>query len=1287
MGRNAKHASFLAQIGGDPPRDGGHTSSVTVMDRGATLIARGHELELLEMAFARARNRGPITVVVAGDTGIGKSWLLTAFAARLGPDVVVARGRCLDYEGAGPPFDPFESIVAALPASGKRTAPRSASPLAKVDRPAQIRRRLVEAASAGPVVAIVEDLHWADPSSNDLFASLAADPVAGVLLIGTYRTDGLPWNHPLRRILTDLDRMSTNVRIDLEPLSRAETAALLTSRLATAPSDREVDAIFGRAAGNPLYSEHLLAASAETKGTMPRGLRDLIAARFSRLEPSARELLDTAAAIGDVVDQDLLAAVAAVGWRDLAAALEELVESRLLVPDPLAPRYFFSHPLIREVAHAKLTPARRERLHAAAAAQFEKREAAAGEREPWLPGGSVATIAHHLEAASLSRAALIARVDAGLAADAVQAPATAHSHYSRALWLWDRVAKPESAVGADRARVLELAAEAAFGAALVGEALPLIRAAVDDVTANGHDNVRLGLLHVRLGRMAWTAGQFEYSIAAYQRAEELVTSDAPAAARAVVLSGLMSNRMVRGYYEDLEAGSREAIERAGEAGDRKTEGHARNTLGVGLAFTGHPQEALASLEAARWIAEDLRDAEEMCRAYTNMGMVLMAIGRPAAAAAVARSGLETYRKLGITPCHGGMLAGNAAEALVRLGRWDEAVELGAEYLERPVDAGSADLRLTLARVAIGRGELDRAGRLIDQVRAFDQRDPRSLAAVAMLTAELQLAAGRPAYAWRQVEDGRQEARSAADVLLLAELCELGVRVERARLAIGLRAAARAASRSTLETLIAEIDGIFASAAHHHRRGELAALVAGARAEASAALGRSDPGPWAAAVAAWDACGHPYDAALARLGLAEAILAGRGSRATARTALDAAAKVATRLGAAPLRSAIDDLVSRSGISIRRPARVREKPVAAEPVAAEPVTPEPVAPEPVAPEPVAPEPVAPEPVAPEPIAAVPRARAATRRVKPVASEPVPTPPVEPAARRSATPRPVAGQSRRTARVRARPADAEPSAEPPQRSRRRDATHQTAEPVANHVPEPQRQRPAPNVVAAGSAPQPTVEPAAKSAAPRGARLREAPGMSAPEPMASPLRQPAARAGGKPVASEPVAEQPRRRGTEGRKTPVAPAPKPVASSGRPPAAVRAKLVDPKPAPKPVASNGRHPAASRPRQPASRARETPIALEPVAAVARPRRARGPAKPIVAKPVAPPSPLVGLTRRDLGILDLVAAGRTDEQIGEQLLITRQTASAHVSRIMRKLGVGSRLEAAEIARQSAAAGKS
>jgi len=96
----------------------GHTAGVTIMERGGTLIGRGDELELLNQAFARARHRRPGTVVIGGDTGIGKSWLVAAFTAQLGTDVVVAHGRCLDYEGAGPPFDAFESIIEELPALG-----------------------------------------------------------------------------------------------------------------------------------------------------------------------------------------------------------------------------------------------------------------------------------------------------------------------------------------------------------------------------------------------------------------------------------------------------------------------------------------------------------------------------------------------------------------------------------------------------------------------------------------------------------------------------------------------------------------------------------------------------------------------------------------------------------------------------------------------------------------------------------------------------------------------------------------------------------------------------------------------------------------------------------------------------------------------------------------------------------------------------------------------------------------------------------------------------------------
>jgi DNA-binding CsgD family transcriptional regulator len=57
---------------------------------------------------------------------------------------------------------------------------------------------------------------------------------------------------------------------------------------------------------------------------------------------------------------------------------------------------------------------------------------------------------------------------------------------------------------------------------------------------------------------------------------------------------------------------------------------------------------------------------------------------------------------------------------------------------------------------------------------------------------------------------------------------------------------------------------------------------------------------------------------------------------------------------------------------------------------------------------------------------------------------------------------------------------------------------------------------------------------------------------------------------------------------------------------------------------------------------------------------------------------LGLTRREVEVLALVAEGRTNRQIGQALSITPNTASSHVSRILAKLGVAGRGEAAAIA---------
>ena len=84
-------------------------------------------------------------------------------------------------------------------------------------------------------------------------------------------------------------------------------------------------------------------------------------------------------------------------------------------------------------------------------------------------------------------------------------------------------------------------------------------------------------------------------------------------------------------------------------------------------------------------------------------------------------------------------------------------------------------------------------------------------------------------------------------------------------------------------------------------------------------------------------------------------------------------------------------------------------------------------------------------------------------------------------------------------------------------------------------------------------------------------------------------------------------------------------------------------------------------------------------------RARIPLHPAADEPSAPPPAQVltryGLTDRELTVLRLLAAGRTNPQIGAELYISASTASVHVSNILRKLGVSSRVQAAAVAERA------
>jgi predicted ATPase len=205
-------------------------------------------------------------------------------------------------------------------------------------------------AERGPVLLVVEDLHWADQSTRDLLEFLHRSLRAGVALVLTYRWDELHRRHPLRPWLAEL------------------LAGIMEEPVAPAL----VGEILARSEGDPFFAEELLAAHLEGSRP-PLALRDLVLARVEALSEATRRVLEVAAVAGARVDHELLAAVVGQDPEQLVWLLREAVTHHVLAVDEASGGYVFRHALVQEAIYDDLLPVQRGPLHAAYARALDRR--------------------------------------------------------------------------------------------------------------------------------------------------------------------------------------------------------------------------------------------------------------------------------------------------------------------------------------------------------------------------------------------------------------------------------------------------------------------------------------------------------------------------------------------------------------------------------------------------------------------------------------------------------------------------------------------------------------------------------------------------------------------------------------------------------------------------------------------------------------------------------------------------------------------------------------------------
>ena len=341
----------------------------------APMFGRQGELTRLRSAFRRVVSSGTVgRLTVLGDAGIGKSRLAREFVSSIGPDANTIIQRC-PAPGEGVAFLPVRDAVVEAAGflgwrglhrlladdhDGQRVAPEIATAIGLRAEPESVAllfpaaRRLFRAlASHRPLIVVLEDLHWAEPTFLDLVDDLVRDTTERILLVCLARPD-LVERRP--------DWDSTNL-VELEPLSTPDVESLVLHRAGSIGPD-VVRRIVEISEGNPLFAEQLLIAFDDGPiGVVPASLGGLLTMRLDRLGPGERDLLRCASIVGLEFEVDAVSGLLPPEARPFLDRHLEPLGRRRFIQRTGPTSFRFGHALIRMAAYQSIAREDRAALH------------------------------------------------------------------------------------------------------------------------------------------------------------------------------------------------------------------------------------------------------------------------------------------------------------------------------------------------------------------------------------------------------------------------------------------------------------------------------------------------------------------------------------------------------------------------------------------------------------------------------------------------------------------------------------------------------------------------------------------------------------------------------------------------------------------------------------------------------------------------------------------------------------------------------------------------------------
>ncbi len=367
------------------------------------IVGRDSELAEIARVYREVTDARAVRLVtVFGDAGVGKSRLVHEVVEHIADGSRVLRGRCLAY-GEGITFWPLRVMLGAAgvrdddsPETARARLLTFVGDQDVMDRLAAAvglsqasfpmheiywaaRRALEILAAQAPVVALVDDIHWAEPAFLELLEHvLDTSKDVPILLLATSR-------HDLREEHPQWGERERALNVVLKPLDDTAAAQVVSNLLGHAALPAEVTRrIVDAAEGNPLYVEQMLSMLIDSGAlrrdgaswvraddrvaiSVPPTIHALLEARLDRLGRAERAAVEPAAVIGLEFAQTAVRSLVPETIRsDVHQHLNSLTAkqfirvTRAIEAEPI---YRFQHQLVRDTVYNGLLKRARATMH------------------------------------------------------------------------------------------------------------------------------------------------------------------------------------------------------------------------------------------------------------------------------------------------------------------------------------------------------------------------------------------------------------------------------------------------------------------------------------------------------------------------------------------------------------------------------------------------------------------------------------------------------------------------------------------------------------------------------------------------------------------------------------------------------------------------------------------------------------------------------------------------------------------------------------------------------------